>query len=124
VVAPAETAGPGGRGSPARRRGPALVRIVGQLVAVEGIARCINEARDNDSAKIEHETVGERHYGHVTVRTPGRAKKTDDFVFPGAAGELEHVLGRGGDIKIIYRRRHDYPVRFLDRLVQFLRRGI
>lgn len=43
--------------------------------------------------EVEHQAVGVRHDGHVTRVSASGAEKTDDFVFPRASGELDHVLG-------------------------------
>ena len=93
--------------------------FVGNLVASECFAGRENEPRNNDTTKIEHETIGVGHDRHVTRSAAGRAQKADNLVVPGAARQLDHVLGGGCDIIIIYGRSDQDPVRRLDRGAQF-----
>src|SRR5437016_11455305 len=74
---------------------------IGDLVAVKRITGSINKSRNDETAEIEHETVSKAHDRHVTAHSPSRAKKTDDFVFPDASGQLDHVLGRSGHIVVV-----------------------
>ena len=66
--------------------------FVGDMLAVESVARGKSEPRNNDAAKVEHEAIGIRHDRHVTRMTSGSANEADDFVFPCASGELDHVF--------------------------------
>src|ERR1700726_494902 len=89
--------------------------FVGNVLAIKSVAGGKNETRNNDTTKIEHESCGVGPSRHVTGFAAGGAKKADDLVFPSAARQLDHVLGRGCDIKIIYRRRDQDAIRRFDR---------
>src|SRR5437762_13383728 len=87
---------------------------IGELVAVKRITGSINESRDDETAEIEHETIGKAHDRHVTAHPTGSTKKTDDFVFPGASGELNHVLGRSGHIVVVNGSSDNDPIGLFD----------
>src|ERR1700730_3228671 len=91
--------------------------LVDQLFPVEGVARGIDKPRNNDGAEIKHQAVGISHNRHVAVHSAGCAQKSDNLVFPGAAGELNHVFGGGADIIIVNRRRDYDSVSRLDRFL-------
>src|SRR5207248_6781723 len=87
---------------------------IDELVAVKRITGSINESRNDETAEIEHKTIGEAHDRHVTAHPAGRAKKSDYFVFPGTSGKLDHVLGRGGHIVVVNRRSDDDSIGFFN----------
>src|SRR2546430_2256908 len=60
---------------------------------------------------------------YVVAVASGSANEADNFVFPYAPGELDHVLGRGGDIVIVNRRGNKDAVSVFNRRAQFLRTG-
>lgn len=47
--------------------------LVADSLAIENMRGGKREARDNNTTKIEHETVGVRHHRHVTALSPGGA---------------------------------------------------
>src|SRR6266480_453380 len=96
---------------------------VRDALAVESVADGKGEPRNNDAAKIEHETVGVRHHRHVTRVASGSANEPDDFVFPRVPGELDHVLGRSRDVVIVNRRRNEDAVSVFNGRGQFFRTG-
>src|ERR1700757_5519245 len=61
------------------------------------------------------------HHRHVTAHPAGGAEKADDLVFPCAAGELDHILGRRGNIVIIDWRSDEYSIGAFDRTAESLR---
>src|SRR5436190_279277 len=73
------------------------------LLAVKSLGCGKSESRNNDATKIEHQTIGVRHDRHVTCVASGGANETDNFVFPYAASELDHVLRCGRNIVIVNR---------------------
>src|SRR6266513_3909045 len=87
---------------------------IGELVAVKRITGGINKSRNDETAKIEHETISKAHDRHVTAHPAGRAKKSDDFVFPGTSSQLDHVLGRRGHIVVVNWRSDNDPIGFFD----------
>ena len=94
---------------------------VHDALAVESVAGGKGEPRNNNAAKIEHETVGVRHHRHVTRVASGGANEPDDFVFPRVPSELDHVLGRSRDIVIVNRRRNEDAVSVFNGRAQFFR---
>src|SRR5438270_10954794 len=65
--------------------------LVDDLIALERVARRINESRNDHRSKIEHQTIGVSHYRHVTAVSAGGAKKSHHFFFPRTPGQLDHV---------------------------------
>src|SRR4029077_3151389 len=61
------------------------------------------------------------HHRHITAHPACRAKKADDLVFPDATGQLDHVLGRRGNIVIIDRRSDEYSMGGFNIGTEFLR---
>src|SRR3954470_17560087 len=96
---------------------------IDQLITLESIASGVNESRNDDRAKIEHQAVGVSHDRHVAAHAARGAEETNDLVFPGFSAQLDHVLGRGGDVVIVNWSRDEDSVSRMDRLVQFLRSG-
>src|SRR5271165_1970613 len=47
-----------------------------QLQILKVVSGCENEARNNQTTKIQHETIGHTHDGHVTERPTGRTQKS------------------------------------------------
>src|SRR5271165_353373 len=65
-----------------------------QLQILKVVSGCENEARDNQTTKVQHETIGQAHDGHVTERATGRTQKSDDLIFPGLARQFDQVFQR------------------------------
>src|SRR5882724_7325867 len=93
---------------------PSRNLCIGDLVAVKRITGSINKSRNDETAEVKHETIGKAHDRHVTAHSPSRAKKSDDFVFPDASGQLDHVLGRSGHIVVVNWRSDNDPIGFFD----------
>jgi len=97
--------------------------FVSDSFAVESITRSKGEPRNDDAAKVEHQAVGVRHHRHVTRVASGSAKEADDFFFPRATRQLDHVLGRGGDVIIVNWRSNENAVSAFDGRAQIFRTG-
>jgi len=65
-----------------------------QLQIFKVVSGCENEARNNQTSKVQHETIGQTHDGHVTERPTGRTQKSDDLVIPGLARQFDQVFQR------------------------------
>src|ERR1700732_1428080 len=84
--------------APARRTHTNLARRLSQFVhpcahfvpKVYSIDKIVtgrvDESRNNNTAKVEHETVRQTHYRHIARGPSGRAQESHDFVFPGVTG--------------------------------------
>jgi len=67
----------------------------------------VDESRNDDTAEVEHQTIRQSHYRHVTGRSAGCAQKTNHFVFPCVPGELHQILGGRIYVEIIDWRCHN-----------------
>jgi hypothetical protein len=63
-------------------------RVAGDRFSTEIAPGCVNEARQNHAAKIQHERIRDRHDRHVARRAAGGAKEANDLVFPGIARQF------------------------------------
>src|SRR5262249_28995583 len=77
--------------------------LTDNLPAIEIIPRGVDKAWNNQTAEVEHETIGQTHDGHVARRATGGAQEADNLVFPDAAGQLDQVLDRGVDVVVVDR---------------------
>src|SRR5258708_18895810 len=94
------------------RRFPQLVHSCSHLIPkVQTIRKVVtsrvDESRYDDAAEVEHQTIRQSHYRHVTGRSAGCTQKTNHFVFPRVPGELHQILGRRIYVEIIDRRCHN-----------------
>ena len=95
--------------------------FVSNVFAIESVARGKSEPWNNDAAKVEHEAIGIRHDRHVTRVASSSANEADNFVFPCASGELDHVLSCSRNIVIVNRRGNEDPICVFNSRAQFSR---
>ena len=54
----------------------------------------INEARNNQAAEVQHETVAQTHNRHVARTAAGSTEKSNQFIAPGTAIPVEVNLAK------------------------------
>ena len=80
--------------------------FISDAIGIKITGSGVDEARNDHTTEIEHETIGDTHDGHVGGVSTGGHEEADGFIGPSLTGEFEQVFEGGVDVVVVDGRSH------------------